>query len=175
MDIRPATEADRPALIALQLASWRGAYAGLLSEAYLAGPVEVDIASLWTRAPGPGDFRLLAEAGGVVLGFVAVIDKAGAPYVDNLHVAPAARGRGVGRVLMQAAASRLRARGDDRMWLTVMEGNAAALAFYRRIGGVVAAPVPDSLFGQPIHSREVHWPRLDALVRDDDGSGDGAP
>lgn len=164
MLIRPATHADRPALTALQLASWRSAYRGLLSDAYLAGPVEADLAQLWTRDQAARDFRLVAERAGTGVGLVAVVEKNDTPYVDNLHVAPAAKGQGIGRALMRAAAVRLRARGDDRLWLTVIAQNHAAIAFYRRIGGEVGVPIADELFGQPIHSCAVHWHTLDAML-----------
>ena len=150
--------------MALQLASWRSAYKGLLSDAYLAGPVETDILATFAREQGLKDFRLLAEGTGAPLGFVAVIEKAGAPYVDNLHVSPEAKGQGIGAALMRAAAARLSDRGDDRMWLTVIAENRGAIGFYRRIGGEIGKPVPDVLFGQEIRSREVHWHGLDPLL-----------
>ncbi|GGG16564.1 hypothetical protein GCM10010964_01100 [Caldovatus sediminis] len=56
-------------------------------------------------------------------------------YVGDLYVAPAHRRRGVGRALMAAAAAAGRARGAAHLWWTARSGNAAAHAFYRRLGG----------------------------------------
>lgn len=164
MLIRTATEADRPALLALQLASWRSAYEGLLPVAYLGKPVEADLAAAWARPFTDADIRLVAEQDGRPVGLVVLIEKNGAPYVDNLHVAPDVKGQGVGAALMRATAARLAARGDDRMWLTVITENRDATAFYERMGGIAHAPVADELFGNPITSREVHWPSLAPLL-----------
>ena len=58
----------------------------------------------------------------------------GVGYVHLFYVAPAQRGRGLGRLLHQHAAAVFAARGMRRMRLSVSEGNAAAIAFYRALG-----------------------------------------
>jgi GNAT superfamily N-acetyltransferase len=54
--------------------------------------------------------------------------------VMHLAVVASARRRGVGRALMREIATRLRAQGCTRWWLTVKEGNAAAIALYASMG-----------------------------------------
>lgn len=54
--------------------------------------------------------------------------------VENLIVARAHRGRGIGRALMAACVARARARRADSLDLIVWEPNAAAFAFYERLG-----------------------------------------
>lgn len=55
-------------------------------------------------------------------------------YVGDLYVAPTHRRRGVARALLAALARAGHARGARHLWLTAREGNAAAHAFYRRLG-----------------------------------------
>jgi ribosomal protein S18 acetylase RimI-like enzyme len=54
--------------------------------------------------------------------------------VRALIVEVAYRGRGVGRLLLDAAAQALRAQGVRRVWLTTTNENLAALALYQKAG-----------------------------------------
>ncbi len=56
-------------------------------------------------------------------------------YVGDLYVAPDHRRQGVARALLAALARQGLARGARHLWLTAKPGNAAAHAFYRRLGG----------------------------------------
>ena len=58
-------------------------------------------------------------------------------WVNYLAVAPEARGKGYGRVLMQHVEERLKARGCPKLNIQVRAGNEAAIAFYRKIGYAV--------------------------------------
>ena len=54
-------------------------------------------------------------------------------YLQDLYVAPEARGRGAGRALIEAVYAAARAAGANRVhWLT-QEGNATARALYDRL------------------------------------------
>ena len=55
-------------------------------------------------------------------------------YLAELYVAPALRGRGLGRALMTAAIARARERGADYMDLGTSEDDVAARALYERMG-----------------------------------------
>jgi len=55
-------------------------------------------------------------------------------HLETLVVARGARRRGIGRRLVAAAAAWARARGAVEMLLTTWAGNAAADAFYERLG-----------------------------------------
>jgi ribosomal protein S18 acetylase RimI-like enzyme len=55
-------------------------------------------------------------------------------WVSYLAVAPEHRKQGLGRVLMQHVEGALQARGCPKINIQVRSTNAAALAFYRRIG-----------------------------------------
>lgn len=56
-------------------------------------------------------------------------------YVGDLYVIPERRRHGVGRALLAQLAAAGQARGARHLWLTAREGNTAAHAFYRRLGG----------------------------------------
>jgi ribosomal protein S18 acetylase RimI-like enzyme len=55
-------------------------------------------------------------------------------YLAELYVAPAARGRGLGRALMNAAIELARAEGADYMDLGTAETDVAARALYESLG-----------------------------------------
>lgn len=55
-------------------------------------------------------------------------------WLEDLYVDDEARGTGLGRALVTAAAERAAARGCRRMELDVNEQNTAALAFYEQVG-----------------------------------------
>jgi ribosomal protein S18 acetylase RimI-like enzyme len=107
---------------------------------------------------------LVAEDSCALAGFIALkrfdVD---APLIDNLHVDPAAHGRGIGRALMQAGAARLLAEGDIGVRLIVLEGNSAARAFYARLGGLEGAHFIDDFFGTPEAALYIIWDDLSAL------------
>jgi len=83
---------------------------------------------------------LVAERGGAVAGMITgqllVSTAEGGPAVlaEDLVVAEAARGAGLGRALVEALEGWARERGASRVQLLVDEENLAALGFYRRLG-----------------------------------------
>ena len=54
-------------------------------------------------------------------------------FVSDLFVREDARGRGVGRALLRAAARAVKAGGGEFLQLTALRRNAAALAFYGKV------------------------------------------
>src|SRR5262245_6784041 len=94
---RSAAAADAAAVAALHTASWRSAYRGILSEAFLDGDITANRLSLWqARLALNGDstkmFVKLAEEDGTPIGFVCAIldeDPTWGAMIDNLHVLPA--------------------------------------------------------------------------------------
>jgi GNAT superfamily N-acetyltransferase len=72
--------------------------------------------------------------------------------VDNLFVVPAARGQGIGRRLMAAAAARASARACKRLELTVSPTNPAARRFYRGLGFSALKEAPLRLAGPDLQA-----------------------
>lgn len=101
----------------------------------------------WLEEDGP---RLVAAEGpGAVLGFVAAGRFRSGPgcaftWEHSVHVAAAARGRGLGRALMDALAAELRARGAHGLIGAVSGENPRAVAFHRRLGFAEVGRVPEA-------------------------------
>jgi ribosomal protein S18 acetylase RimI-like enzyme len=65
-------------------------------------------------------------------------DEPGVGYVSLFYLAPEFRGQGLGRMLHDHAVKVFKARGLQRMRLSVAQRNAAAIDFYQRLGWVDA-------------------------------------
>ena len=134
--VRPAAPDDAAEIVAL---IWRLA-------AFEGGADAVALTEETVRRDGFGPRRrfevLLAEDGGNVRGGVVLLQSysswAGAPtlIVHDLYVDEAARGHGIGRALLAAAAGLARARGCCRLDVNVLSWNRAARRFYEGLGFV---------------------------------------
>ena len=88
----------------------------------------------------PGAFSLIARLGGEAAGianyFTAFSTFAAAPLVNvhDIAVAPAHRGRGIGKALLLAVEAEARARGACKVTLEVLSGNERAKALYVALG-----------------------------------------
>ena len=164
--IRPATAADAASVAAIHVASWRDAYANVLSAEFLNGPIEADRLALWSQrfreAPPSQLVDLACDSAGRAFGFVCGFrdfDPRWGSLIDNLHVLPHSRGQGVGERLLRGAARQLAATGSELgLHLWVFEANVAALRFYQRHGGRVVgktgAHIP-AAGGKPV--LRVYW------------------
>ncbi len=82
---------------------------------------------------------LVAEQAGALVGFVHIIFHRNTSmlgptcYLQDLFAAPALRGQGVGRALIEAAYDRAREAGAARIYWQTQEGNATARRLYDRI------------------------------------------
>jgi ribosomal protein S18 acetylase RimI-like enzyme len=138
--IRPATEADLPALAAMMAAF--EAYLNTIDPGNPSAVGDAARAAVARFALGPAPCRgvFLAERDAKPVGFLAwqeivwMDDGAPALWVSDLYVAPEARGIRVGEALMDAARAAVRERGGRRVVFTVWDGNAAARAFYAALG-----------------------------------------
>ena len=148
MNLRDATKDDAPLIASLNVASWRSAYSDILDAAFLEGPVEVERRRTWDErmagGAGAGDQGalkvLIADEDGPA-GFVCLIggvDPRWGSLVDNLHVMPGRKGRGIGTALLRAAVAWAAGTYPEAgLYLWVFEANEPARRFYDRLGGVV--------------------------------------
>jgi ribosomal protein S18 acetylase RimI-like enzyme len=92
--------------------------------------------------PGPFDpvlvrdrVALVAEEDGEIVGTLyANLSTSHFGYVFGVYTVPGARGRGVGRALMQAVAEHLQEQGREYVVLSVDTPNKGAREFYARLG-----------------------------------------
>lgn len=129
MPIRRAQRQDIPALVALE----QGFAGDRLSARSFRRFIGGDGADVWVYAEN-----------GIVLGNAVVLYRRGSSVARlySLVVAAAARGRGLGRALLEWAEHQAAQRGGTELRLEVRPENAAAIALYRRAGyldaGVIA-------------------------------------
>lgn len=163
--IRTARSSDMETIAALQVASWRKAYRGLLSDAYLGQPVADDLRGKWVGMDVPeNDILLVHEQDGDVDGFIYVICSRSPAYVDNLHVAPDRKRSGIGEALMREAAKQMIARGVESVYLTVITDNIPAVQFYAKMGGERGPAQTEQLYGEPVTTYPITWTDLSALA-----------
>jgi len=147
--LKNATADDYRRIAILQSGSRRDAYRCMLPDSYLDGPIWEERENHWrTRMSSPGSDRrlvLLAEAGGVPLGFVCILpdqETTWGALMDNLHVKPAHRAKGLGRLLFSAAANWVsKSEPRSAMHLLVFEANHRARRFYQALGGAVVEKI----------------------------------
>jgi putative acetyltransferase len=144
--LRILTEGDFPSLVDLWIASWREAMPG----------IDFEARRLWIS----DHLRALQAAGSVaigafdgseqLLGFMTVDPATG--HLDQLAVAPSAKGKGVARLLLNEA----RRLSADGITLEVNEDNVRAIAFYEREGFVKIADGVNPNSG--LKTRRLRWP-----------------
>ena len=136
MSVRPATEVDLPAILPLYRA---------YCEFYESDPPDEGLERMCLALIAEPEVEgvLLAgcDEGGNVVGFAALAWKwsslrgAKIGYLEDLFVAPEARGSGLAEELIAACAERARERGATAIeWLTAPD-NHRAQAVYDRVGG----------------------------------------
>jgi ribosomal protein S18 acetylase RimI-like enzyme len=147
--IRALNEADAPVLRELRLRALREAPDSFLStyEAEASEPVETTAERLRQSAAA---FVLGAFEDGALAGMLGVFHEsrrksAHRANIWGMFVAPDVRGRGVGRALIDEAASRLRVAGVEQAHLTVATTADAARRLYLRSGFVVVGTLREAM------------------------------
>jgi GNAT superfamily N-acetyltransferase len=134
LSIRRGTRRDVPTIVAL--------IRGLAEYERLVHEVEITSAQARRHGFGPRPYfeTLICRRGrrpvGLALYFFTYSTFLGRPslYLEDLFVLPEERGRGTGRALLRALGKIALARGCGMMEWTVLDWNAPAIRFYRRIG-----------------------------------------
>jgi GNAT superfamily N-acetyltransferase len=163
--IRLGAPGDAAAIAALHAESWRSAYRGLIPDDDLGDGLDDERFNFWRdRFASPGPHRrivLAAIADEILIGFACVLADAApeyGPLLDNLHVKPGWRGRGLGAELLQKSREWSRAIAPGQpMHLWVLAGNAVARRFYRNQGGVEEGQRVEHREGMEIVSLRCIW------------------
>ncbi len=120
---------------------WRSLWQGYL-EFYRAVLPDAVTDTTWRRLLDPSEplFGLVAASDGALAGFAHCVLHRGTwsvgdqCYLEDLYVAPGARGAGTGRALIEAVYREADRRGAERVYWLTHETNATARALYERIG-----------------------------------------
>ena len=137
LTVRPATEADVPAVLAMvrELATYERAASSVVA-------TEADFLR-HGFGERPRFHVLLAESDGATAGFALYFfgfsTWTGSPtlYLEDLFVRPEHRKQRIGLALMQALAREAKERGCGRFLWQVLDWNEPALRFYESLGATV--------------------------------------
>lgn len=148
--------------------SWQATYAGVLPSDYIDGPMRADIERIWVNWH-PSKLGLGALDAQDQLLAIATYDMPAetgeAAYLDNFHVLPQFHGTGVARDLFVAGVEAVEADGASSLWLTVLDTNARARAFYAKMQGREGAIQDDEMLGYKVQSVPVHWDELQLIQK----------
>lgn len=168
VSVRPATAADAERIAAIHVDSWNAAYTGLIDQAELdkrdvawrtAQWKEFFVGDKWT------DHRTwVVEHDGCIEGFARVgppddedVDPASAVTLFALYLDPAARGRGLGDVLLDHVLDDLRDEGYERVTLYVLIENHPARRFYERSGWSPEPEVVTNCLGDGAYAPQMRY------------------
>jgi ribosomal protein S18 acetylase RimI-like enzyme len=172
--LRCAQVADEPAIARLHADSWRTAYRGILRDDFLDGTVSANRRELWrtrfSEIDREDQLILVSEQRGEIQAFACAFldaDPEWGTLLDNLHVIPGLKGRGLGRQLLSAVAKKIRERGlHSTLHLWVYEQNMQARGFYERLGGVITACVAEAApDGSRVNALRYGWRELSFLAQ----------
>ena len=172
MNIRTADKEDAEAIALLHAESWRVAYRGMLSDAFLEGDIIADRLNTWQqRLAAPTDDRLtiVALEDQEIVGFACAFGKEDAIWgtlLDNLHVRTERKGQGIGRrLIIEVARWTYRQYPDSGLFLWVLEANESARRFYDRLGGQdKGQSVWEPPGGGSLVRLRYAWPNLEPLL-----------
>ena len=168
--VRRADLSDATAIGAVHVAAWRSAYPGILPDAYLATLSPTRMALHYRAAIASGALVMVAAPAGQgprVVGFTtagpARTAGLGDAEIETLYVLDDWRDQGLGRRMMQAAASQLVARGHGSAFVWVLRDNPSRW-FYRHLGGQPAAEGQTRLAGVALPQVAYGWNPIDRLL-----------
>lgn len=164
MIVRPAHPHDADGIARVHVAAWQSTYAGLIDEEYLARmSVAKHLDNHRQLMADPRTFYLVAEdkADGIV-GFVTGgperhrdPDFTGEIYA--LYVLQHHQRKGLGQMMVQFSALRLRAMGHPALLIWVLAGNPAE-GFYQHLGGKRLRTAPTRVGRQDVEEIAYVWP-----------------
>ncbi len=134
--IRPSSAADIPAITAIY--AWNVAHGSATFE--LEPPDEAEMARRREDLLAKGMPWLVAERGGLVLGYAYASPFRPRPAYrfcleDSIYVADAAKGQGLGRLLLAELLAQCEARGARQMLAVIGDSaNAASIGVHRALG-----------------------------------------
>jgi ribosomal protein S18 acetylase RimI-like enzyme len=186
ISLRPARPADAAAIAKVHVETWREAYAGIVTDAYLVTMTESKQALQWNhtiRGAAPPEAVLVAESkdlpGGRIVGFGSCGRARGRPRggprgghssgeVFTLYVAPDWQGQGIGRLLLEGLLARLHEGGLKQAVVWVLGANPARF-FYEALGARRIAERKERFAGVELDEAAYAWRDLSAWLADRSG------
>lgn len=172
--IRVAEASDAAGIARVHEATWKEAYRGILSDAYLDSLSHKRLAARWQatldhRKDDLDEQVFVAVQGRTVIGFLTMgaSREAFAPWeseVGMIYVLKSHRGAGIGRVLMKAAADHSIRRGMFSTGLWVLRDNGGGRDFYEALKGEPKGRKTDSVGGQLVQLVAYWWSDAAALA-----------
>jgi GNAT superfamily N-acetyltransferase len=168
--VRTAVAADCAAIAAVQIKSYRTAYATFFPSSYFAGFSIAEQEQDWRDllAAQAGETLLVAvtperEILGYLLTKAASTDFPGyEAEIVALHVVQPWQGRGVGRVLLRTAVHALAQQGHKAAMLWTLRGNPIRV-WYDRLGGALLGEMRYEVDGWDVEEVAYGWADLAAL------------
>ena len=127
--LRPAQPADSTAVASVWEAAWHDGHRGHVPDALIEAR---DPAYFRARAIELADHITVAVDGDELLGVLIVM----ADELQQIMISAAARGRGIGGLLLAEAERQVASAGHEEIWLAVVPGNTTARRFYESHGWV---------------------------------------
>ena len=141
MQYRVANINDLENLAKLHAESWRESYRGTFPDQFLDNDVWEERKNSWANrlsSPKSNQHVLIATDDNKLCGFICAFGNESSKwgtFIDNLHVAKSAQGKGVGKQLMYLTAKWADELFEHKgIYLEVLEDNLNARSFYHRIG-----------------------------------------
>jgi GNAT superfamily N-acetyltransferase len=168
LNIRAALLEDAPSIARVHVASWRAAYRGIVSQAYLDSLDEAQFTERWQHwiATEISATFYVAEAEGVLCGFASAgpIRKTISFYDGELYaiyLLPEIQRRGIGRALFASSAAALTSRGLKHMLIWTLRDNPST-GFYERLGGKIVAEDVHEIGGEKLAGVAYGWANIAA-------------
>ena len=169
--VRTARPGDAPAVARVHVAVWREVYAGVLPEGYLSALSVREHERLWRERytrPETGTVHRVVDVSSEVVGFASGGPlgreaREAYPAFDRelyaLYLLPSARGRGLGRALLQSVAEGLGGGLGGTMCFAVSR-NVPARRFYEGLGAVRIGSGGFSVDGERVEEVAYGWEAL---------------
>lgn len=163
MKIQAATEQNFGLIGELTVKNWQQTYAGLLDADFLAELSPEHMAEDWEKySSQQKHYVFTAYEGDVFLGFVACKPETepaleNCLYLDSLHVAQNARGKGVGTALIKTVLQLAKDNGYRGVSICIVRGNDTARRLYAGLGAVHYKDFEDDFHGTAAHSEKLLW------------------
>lgn len=148
--LRRAGNADATAIASVlreAFADFEPAYTSAAFAATTPGATEIE----QRLAEGP---IWVTELEDRIIGTISAVAGAEGVYVRGMAIAPSARRRGVGKMLLEKAELFAQANGAKRIYLSTTPFLSAAIQLYEAAGFVRSSAAPHDLFGTPLFTMD---------------------